>query len=110
MHLLALLTLLLSAADHWTTYLCLRTPLEGWEITEANPLAEWLFGAAGLVPGLWIDSAVTVVAVGFLLSTRLLSESAKVCFFSLIAVWTGIAVLNNLKAISVIGLSLTGSA
>ena len=110
LHLLAALTLLLSAADHWTTYLCLRAPLDGWEITEANPIADWLFEATGLVPGLWIDSAVTLVAVAFLLSTRDLSESAKVCFFSLIAAWTGIAVINNLKAISTIGLSLTGSA
>jgi hypothetical protein len=110
MHLLALLTLVLSAADHWTTYLCLRSPLDGWEITEANPLAEWLFEAAGLVPGLWIDSAVTIMAVAFLLSTRQFSESTKIGFFSMIAAWTGIAVVNNLKAISTIGLSITGSA
>jgi hypothetical protein len=110
MHLLALLTLVLSAADHWTTYLCLRSPLDGWEITEANPLAEWLFEAAGLVPGLWIDSAVTIMAVAFLLSTRRFSENAKIGFFSMIAAWTGIAVVNNLKAISTIGLSITGSA
>ena len=110
MHVLALLTLMLSAADHWTTYLCLRAPLDGWEVTEANPLADWLFQSLGLVPGLLIDSAVTLAAVAFLLSTRHISESAKVAFFGLIAAWTGIAVINNLNAISTIGLSLTGFA
>ena len=44
--LLAVLTLALTAADHWTTYLCLRAPVEGWQVTEANPLASWLFANA----------------------------------------------------------------
>lgn len=110
MHVLALLTLILSAADHWTTYLCLRSPHDGWEVTEANPLAEWLFQSLGLVPGLLVDSAVTIAAVGFLLSTRYLSDSAKVGLFGLIALWTGVAVVNNLNAISTIGLSITGIA
>ena len=69
MYILAILTLLLSAADHWTTYLCLRAPVAGWHVAEANPLAEWLFASFGLVPGLLIDSGVTLVAVAFLLST-----------------------------------------
>ncbi len=69
MRLLALLTLLISAADHWTTYLCLRHPVAGWEVAEANPLADWLFSTAGLIPGLLIDSAVTVCGVAFLLGS-----------------------------------------
>ena len=110
MRILALLTLILSAADHWTTYLCLRTPLDGWEVTEANPLAEWLFSSLGLVPGLLVDSAVTLVAVAFLLGTRHLSDTVKIGFFGIIAAWTGIAVVNNLNAISTIGLSVLGTA
>ena len=55
-------TLLLSAADHWTTYLCLRSPVQGFEVTEANPLAAWLFSNLGLVEGLLLDSVVTVLA------------------------------------------------
>ena len=69
MRILALLTLLLSAADHWTTYLCLRQPVDGWHVTEANPLADWLFDMMGLVPGLAVDSLITLSAVGFLLAT-----------------------------------------
>jgi len=107
---LAFLTLLLSAADHWTTYLCLRSPLKGWEVSEANPIAEWLFEAVGLVPGLLLDSAVTLGAVAFLLTTRRISGVAKFGFFGLIAAWTGIAVVNNLNAISTIGISVFGTA
>jgi hypothetical protein len=107
---MALLTVLLSAADHWTTYLCLRTPVAGWEVTEANPIAHWLFGSVGLVPGLIIDSVLTLGAVGFLLTTRRLSGFGKFCFFGLISAWTGYAVINNLQAISTLGLPLRGSA
>jgi hypothetical protein len=110
MRAMALLTLLLSLADHWTTYVCLRTPLPGWEVTEANPIADWLFASFGLVPGLLVDTALTLGAVAFLLTTRRVSSSAKFCFFGLVATWTGIAVINNLQAISTIGLPLFGTA
>ena len=110
MRALALLTLLLSAADHWTTYVCLRAPHDGWEVTEANPIAEWLFGSLGLVSGLLVDSAVTVVAVAFLLTTTRINQTAKSCFFALIAAWTAVAIINNLNAISAIGASLLGTA
>ena len=105
---LAMLTLLLSAADHWTTYLCLRRPIEGWTVTEANPIAEWLFSTVGLVPGLLIDSAITVWAIVFLLTTRRFPRVLKVGFFSLVAAWTAHAVINNLQAIASLGLSPLG--
>lgn len=107
---LALLTLLLTGADHWTTYVCLRSPVAGWEVVEANPLAEWLFTSAGLVPGLAIDSAVTLVAMGFLLWTDRVPHAVKLAFLSLAALWTAAAVVNNLDAIHRLGLSpLVGS-
>jgi hypothetical protein len=107
-NILAMLTLVLSAADHWTTYLCLRDPVTGWEVTEANPIAEWLFGTVGLVPGLLLDSAVTLVAVVFLVSTRLIPRRVKAGFFGFVVLSTGFAVVNNLKAISLLGLSPIG--
>lgn len=110
MRVLALLTLLVSAADHWTTYLCLRQPVEGWHVTEANPFADWLFQAAGLVPGLLIDSAVTLVGVGFLLATQTIPELAKGIFFAVVIGWTALAVINNLQAIEALGLSPLGTA
>jgi hypothetical protein len=106
--LLALLTLLVSAADHWTTYLCLRQPIPGWSVSEANPLADWLFATAGLVPGLMIDSAVTIGGVAFLVSTRNVPAVAKALFFTLVIAWTTLAVMNNLEAIRALGLSPLG--
>jgi hypothetical protein len=106
---LAILTLLMSAMDHWTTYLCLRTPIDGWRVTEANPIADALFESYGLVPGLVVDSAITLLAVGFLLTTRRLSSLAKGLFFAAVIAWTGFAVVNNLHAIEIMGLSPLGT-
>jgi hypothetical protein len=105
---LAIATLVVSAADHWTTYLCLRNPVSGWEVTEANPISEWLFQTVGLVPGLLVDSVVTVSAVAFLLTTRRLPDLAKKIVFGLIVVATGYAVINNYQAIDALGISPLG--
>lgn len=108
MRTLAILTLMLSAADHWTTYLCLRQPVAGWQVTEANPIADWLFSSIGLVPGLLVDSLVTLAAVAFLLTTRQIPSLAKGVFFVVVIAWTGFAVANNLQAIEALGLSPLG--
>ena len=108
MRLLAAATLVLSAADHWTTYLCLRNPVAGWEVTEANPISDWLFSSLGLVPGLLIDSVVTLFAVSFLLWTNRLSQYIKGTFFGFVALVTGYAVINNFQAIEALGLSPLG--
>ena len=109
LHALAGLTLVLTAADHWTTYLCLRGPVQGWRVSELNPLADWLFASYGLVPGLMIDSAVTCVAVVFLATTTLFPRSAKGICFAVLVVSTAWAVLNTLRAIDVLGLSPLGA-
>ena len=110
LQILSLITLLLTAADHWTTYLCLRAPVPGFEVSEANPLADRLFEALGLVPGLAVDSVVTAAALVFLLSTDLVPLPAKRIFLLVVIAWTGVAVVNNLHAISAMGLSPLGSA
>jgi hypothetical protein len=107
-HLFAITTLVLSAADHWTTYLCLRNPVAGWDVSEANPISDWLFSGIGLVPGLLLDSVVTVFAVLFLLSTRRLHKNLKVAFLCTVTLCTGYAVINNLQAIEAMGLSPLG--
>jgi len=104
LRLLAGVSLLLTGADHLTTWLCLRSPVTGWEVTEANPLADWLFKATGLVPGLAIDSVITLAAVAFLLTTATLSHGLKVGFLTLISLTTGYAVMNNVQAIDAMGL------
>jgi hypothetical protein len=100
-------TLLLTAADHWTTYVCLRHPVDGWAVAEANPLADWLFQSLGLVPGLLVDSAVTLFAVAFLLVTDRFPRRIKTAFFAIVTVWTAHAVINNLFAIQDLGLALS---
>jgi hypothetical protein len=106
---LVALTLVLTAADHWTTYLCLRAPVTGWQVTEVNPIAEWLFATVGLVPGIVLDSVITLLAVAFLVGTRFVPAPAKSAFFLVIVLWTGYAVANNLQAIQALGLSPLGS-
>lgn len=110
MRLLALFTVAVSAADHWTTYLCLRAPVDGWEVAEANPLAEWLFQSVGLVPGLMLDTAVTIAGISFLLVTGSVPALAKRLFFSLVILWTTLAVVNNLRAVEALGLPLLGGS
>ena len=108
MYALAIATLALSAADHWTTYVCLRQPVLGWQVTEVNPISDWLFQTVGLVPGLLVDSLVTVAAVAFLLTTRRLPDFAKKAFFGLVVASTGYAVINNYRAIDALGISPLG--
>ena len=110
MHILAFLTVLLSAADHWTTYLCLRNPIDGWLVTEANPISDWLFQVMGLVPGLLFDSVITVVAVLLLVTTTRVSKYTKGAFFCLVVTTTGYAVINNVGALSALGLSPLGTS
>jgi hypothetical protein len=109
LHLLVAVTVLLSAADHWTTYLCLRSPVSGFEVTEANPFSAWLFESVGLLEGLMIDSVLTIAALAFLVTTRWMPRAAKMTFLVAVIGWTGFAVANNLKAIYLLGLSPLGA-
>ena len=109
LQLLTGVTVLLSAADHWTTYLCLRSPVSGFEVTEANPIAAWLFQSVGLIEGLMIDSLLTIIALAFLVATHRLPRTAKLAFLVGVIAWTGFAVANNLKAIHLLGLSPFGA-
>ena len=93
---------LLTAADHWTTYLCLRAPVPGWQVAEANPLASWLFSSVGLVPGLVLDTAATLGAIAFLLTTDLFPRIATTGFFGFVVLGTAYAVVNNLGALQVL--------
>ena len=102
---LTLATIALTALDHWTTYLCLRYPIEGWVVSEANPVADVLFKTAGLGPGLAIDSFVTLAAILFLFTTRLFTRRSKIGFLTIITVTTGYAVYNNLGAINRMGIA-----
>ncbi len=101
----AFTTIALTCADHWTTYLCLHAPVEGWSVVEANPVAQWLFSWAGLGVGLMIDSIITLAAVVFLATTRVFGHGVKLGLLAIITISTGYAVVNNLSAISDMGLA-----
>ena len=105
---LAFVVVLVSAADHWTTWLCLRAPVAGWQVTEANPISAWLFEVVGLSQGLWIDSVATVAGMVFLIRTSLVPEEVKVLFLAVVVGSTAYAVDNNLDAIFRLGLSPLG--
>ena len=62
----------------------------------------------GLVPGLVLDSVVTLAALAFLLTTQLIPQVAKGAIFAAVVAWTGYAVVNNLSAIAALGLSPLG--
>jgi hypothetical protein len=102
---LAVLALLFAVMDHWTTWLCLRAPVPGWEVIEGNPLAAWLFGRVGLVEGLWLDSVVTLLAVALVAHTKRLGRPLKLALLGLLVCTSAFAVANNFEVIRRIGVS-----
>ena len=109
-YLLAAVALLFALADHWTTYLCLGAPVAGWQVSEANPLAAWVFEQFGLVEGLLLDSLVTGVALVVVVETPLLARRWKYAALWLLIATSSYAVANNLEAVHRLGLSITGAA
>ena len=106
---LGVLVVLLNLADNTTTFLCLRAPIAGFELAEANPAAAWLFDAIGLVPGLVLEMAVTIVAVWFLVATTHLSPRVKLALLVVLALLPAWAALNNAFVIHATGVSLAWS-
>jgi hypothetical protein len=105
---IAFITVLLTTADHWTTYLCLREPISGFDVIEANPVAVMLFKYVGLGPRQLVDTAITRTALCFQLFTTQLSPMVKYGFLTFVCFATSFAVVNNLRAMDAIGLSPLG--
>jgi len=105
----AALAFLFSLADHWTTYLCLRAHVAGWQVTEANPLAAWLFERFGLAEGLLIDTFITLAVLTFLVRTKGIARHWKLAALGVLIATTSWAVANNLQAVQQLGLSITGA-
>ena len=99
------MTIALTCADHWTTYLCLHAPVAGFDVVEANPIAQWLFDHAGLTAGLALDSLLTIAAIGYLTWTDTLAREVKTGLLGVIACSTAYAVLCNLGAITQMGIA-----
>jgi hypothetical protein len=104
LHGLGALAVILTLLDNWTTWVCLRAPVAGWVVREANPIGARLFEGVGLGPGLWIDFGVTLVAVTFLVWSSRLSRTASAGCLALISLSTALGVGNNVAAIMDLGL------
>jgi len=92
---LGALVLLFNLTDNATTYLCLRQPVPGFEVIEANPVARWLFDSVGLVEGLVLEMSITIAAVAFLVWTRRVHPSTKLIVLSVLTLLPAWASANN---------------
>ena len=107
MHLfLGALVILLNTMDNATTFLCLRRPVEGFEVIELNPLAAWLFETVGLIQGLVFESLLTLIAVGFLVLTESVPRWARTTLLVVLCVLPAWAVANNVQVMAAIGILL----
>jgi hypothetical protein len=104
--LLGALVVLFNLADNTTTFLCLRQPVPGFEIVEANPIARWLFESVGLVEGLALEMLITTAAIAFLVFTGRIPSRMKLLLLVVLALLPAWASLNNLLVIRTVGLSL----
>lgn len=94
-YVLGALVLLFNLTDNTTTFLCLRQPVPGFSVIEANPLARWLFEAVGLANGLVLEMLLTTVAVAFLVWTRRLAPNLRTAILCVLAVLPAWASVNN---------------
>lgn len=97
----------LNLMDNATTFLCLRQPVANFELFEANPVASWIFGEMGLAQGLFLETAVTTLALGFLVVTSLVPDRAKLALLVLLVALPAWAVVNNLLVMDEVGIGLS---
>ncbi|MEX2209130.1 MAG: hypothetical protein WEF50_23170 [Myxococcota bacterium] len=107
--LLGALVVLFNLADNATTFLCLRAPVPGFEVIEANPAAAWLFDAIGLRQGLVLEMLITSVAIVFLVGTRRISQRVKLALLVLLAALPLWAAVNNWQVIQATNLPIAWS-
>lgn len=107
--LLGILAVLLNLADNATTFLCLRAPVPGFEVTEANPAAAWLFSSIGLFEGLLLETVITTGAVAFLVATTRIPPRIKIALLVVLALLPAWAALNNLDVIEATNIPMAWS-
>jgi len=107
--LLGAVVVLLNLADNATTFLCLRAPVPGFDVMEANPAAAWLFDVIGLGPGLVLEMVVTTVAIAFLVTTPRIPRRAKLALLIVLAALPAWAAVNNLYVMKATNLSIAWS-
>ena len=77
-------------------------------MSEANPIARWIFVRAGLVPGLLIDTLITVAALTFVAATPRFSPTLKTSMLSFVTLVSFYAVTNNVLVIADLGIGPSG--
>lgn len=103
--LLAGILMAVTLGDAYTTWACLHEPVPCWEVLEWNPVAEWLFETLGLVPGLVVDSVITLVAALWVARTTKIATPLKVSYFTLGIIVTSWAVCHNYQGMVEIGIA-----
>jgi hypothetical protein len=103
---LGVLVVLLNLADNTTTFLCLRAPVPGFDVAEANPAAAWLFDWIGLLPGLVLEMVVTSAAIAFLVQTTHVPPRVKLGLLLVLAALPAWAAINNAWVIHATQLSI----
>ncbi len=103
---LGALVMIFNSLDGLTTFLCLREPIPGFEVIEANPFARWLFEATGLVHGLLLETVVTLAAVTFLVLSPSLPSWVRTSLLVLLVVLPAWAVTNNVQVMAAMGVWL----
>jgi hypothetical protein len=94
----------LSALDHWTTWMCLQEAVPGWDAFEANPIAAMLFEKVGLETGLLIDSIVTLGIGIYLYITNVIPAWVKISFLAFVCILTSAAVYGNSQVLKTMGI------
>ncbi len=106
---LGALVVLFNLADNATTFLCLRAPVPGFEVIEANPAAAWLFETVGLRTGLLLEMAVTTAAIVFLVATERIPPRVKLGLLVVLAALPAWAAINNWQVIEATNMPIAWS-
>lgn len=101
---LFVLIILANLGDNFSTYWALTLPAkEGMLITEANPIAAWIFEAMGLVKGLIFEFVLGIGLIWWLMGVKDIPYRWKVVIFAGILIPTVYAVINNIGVLTSAG-------
>ena len=101
---LFVLLILAFLGDNISTYFALSLPAkEGLLISEANPIAAWIFEAMGLVKGLIFEFVLSIGLLYWLMGVKTIPYKWKVVIFAGILIPTVYAVINNIGVLTLVG-------
>lgn len=104
--LLGLSVVAFNLLDNATTFLCLRAPVAGYDVVEANPFARALFDSLGLVPGLLLETVLTTATVAILVWSGRISLRLRFALLMVLALLPAWASVNNLLVMRAVGITM----